>query len=336
MTPVLQKTAEPMKGPSLKRLQEESSESDDEPRQFRRVRIRCRQRARKKSSTGEAESETLEFGDETIRCICGAQFNLGIIGNSSEHAPPRRPITAWLIQCGDCKVWQHRSCVGTANGSDPPEGYYCERCPRSSSQPSQVPRISPLRSPAVPEYLPLSEKLSTPERSTSSLKAEPTNGTNGSDTSAEMLSSPGVIRGLLIDKESSHRSHTHFAPRAIPVKQSPTNMLENPPKKYSIVIRGEFPSGEEDSSSDEDCFFDEKMPNQPMQSFVGSFDEFERMTTQPKQSLHTLSLKRLDEIKTALSSWGDADPWSPLHRRMEVTEASIESLKNSFVHQKWS
>ena len=121
--PVVMKTPTPGQRPSPKRRREEDSESEDEPRHFRRVRIRCRQRATNQSRSHEAEFETLISGEQTIRCICGAQNDL---------KSPANNISAWLIQCGDCKVWQHRSCVGTANGSDPPGGFYCERCPRAS------------------------------------------------------------------------------------------------------------------------------------------------------------------------------------------------------------
>ena len=128
MTPVVQKTAAPIERPSLKRRRVEDSESDDEPRQFRRVRIRCRQRARKQNSKDEVGFEALRSGDEIIRCICGTQDDLGLLGNNLDSAQSARTIRTWLIQCCDCKAWQHRSCVGTANENDPLGGFYCEQC----------------------------------------------------------------------------------------------------------------------------------------------------------------------------------------------------------------
>ena len=129
--PVVEKSAAPSKRPSVKRQREADSESDDEPRQFRRVRIRCRQRAKKEGSQDGAEFETLpKPRRRTMRCICGERDDLGLPENNSDYAPSARTARTWLIQCVDCKVWQHRSCVGTANGNDPLGGWYCERCPK--------------------------------------------------------------------------------------------------------------------------------------------------------------------------------------------------------------
>ena len=128
-SPAVQKTAVPSKQPILKRQREVDSETDDEPRLFRRVRMKCRQQARKEDCQDEAESEALSgFGKGTIRCICGGQDKVRTLGDYSD-----RPLSAgvagnWLIQCIDCKVWQHRSCVGAANANDPPSGYRCEQC----------------------------------------------------------------------------------------------------------------------------------------------------------------------------------------------------------------
>ena len=115
VSPAVEMTAVPSKRQYLKRQREADSEDDDEPRHFRRVRIRCRQRTSLSVS-----------GDGTLRCVCGAQENLG--ENRPDSAPLARLATTWLIQCVHCKFWQHRSCVGTANGNDPPRGYYCEQC----------------------------------------------------------------------------------------------------------------------------------------------------------------------------------------------------------------
>ena len=129
VSPVVEKTAASSKRSSLKRQREADSESDDEPRQFRRVHIRCRQRAKKWGSQDGAGFETLsKSGTRTIRCICGERDDLGLLENASDHAPPTRTAETWLIQCVNCKVWQHRSCVGTANGNDPSGGWYCEQC----------------------------------------------------------------------------------------------------------------------------------------------------------------------------------------------------------------
>ena len=120
-----QKTAIASEQPILKREQEVDSENDDEPRHFRRVRMRCRQRARNQDGQDEAESEALsDCGEGTIRCVCGAQ------NNYSDHSLPASIASTLLIQCVGCNVWQHRSCVGTANRNDPPGGYYCEQCRR--------------------------------------------------------------------------------------------------------------------------------------------------------------------------------------------------------------
>ena len=123
-SPVVQKTAIIPKQPNLKRQREVDPEDDDEPRHFRRVRMKCRQRARNQDGQDEAESEALLNLDEgTIRCFCGVQ-NYYLV-----HLLSASQASTWLIQCIECKVWQHRSCVGAANGNDPPSGYYCEQCP---------------------------------------------------------------------------------------------------------------------------------------------------------------------------------------------------------------
>lgn len=130
VAPIVQETDVPIQRPSSKRQREEDSESDDEPRQFRRVRVRCCQRAERQSGRDDADVEALKSGQEIIRCVCGTQDDLELLENDSDDAPSVRRVRAWLIQCGDCKVWQHRSCVGTANGKDPTGGFYCERCPK--------------------------------------------------------------------------------------------------------------------------------------------------------------------------------------------------------------
>lgn len=50
VTPIVPKNAAPIKRPSLKRRRIEDSDTDDEPGQFRRVRMRCRRGARKQNS----------------------------------------------------------------------------------------------------------------------------------------------------------------------------------------------------------------------------------------------------------------------------------------------
>lgn len=129
VSPVVEKTAASSKRPSVKRQGEADSESDDEPRQFRRVHIRCRQQAKKEGSQEKADFDTLSKSEtRTIRCVCGERDELGLLENASDHAPSARTAEMWLIQCVDCKFWQHRSCVGTANGNDPLGGWYCEQC----------------------------------------------------------------------------------------------------------------------------------------------------------------------------------------------------------------
>ncbi len=117
--PVVQKADIPINGSSLKRRREEDSQSDeesaDEPRHFRRVRIRC-QRAKNKSTEDKPEFKALVSEDGVMRCVCGAQDDLRQLRS---HASSARPIRSWLIQCGDCKIWQHRSCVGFGNRKDP-------------------------------------------------------------------------------------------------------------------------------------------------------------------------------------------------------------------------
>ena len=131
VSPIENKTAVPTKQPSLKRQREIDSESDDEPRHFRRVRMRCHQRARKQGCQSKAEYKApSEYEMGTIRCVCGAHDNLGLLEDDSEDAQPVRMANTWLIQCVNCKFWQHRSCVGAANGNDPCGGYYyCSSCP---------------------------------------------------------------------------------------------------------------------------------------------------------------------------------------------------------------
>ena len=128
LSPVVEKTVVPSKRSSAKRRREADLESDDEPRHFRRVRIRCRQRAREEARQDRAESDTLSVpGGGTIRCVCGAQDDLRQLEDSPYSALSARTVRTWLIQCVDCRDWQHRSCVGTANGNDPP-AYCCARC----------------------------------------------------------------------------------------------------------------------------------------------------------------------------------------------------------------
>ena len=130
-SPAVQMTAMTFKQPILKRQREIDSENDDEPRHFRRVRMKCRQQARKEDCQDEAESEALfEFAEGTIRCICGAQNKVRRVGDYADRSLSASVASNWLIQCLFCKVWQHRSCVGAANGNDPRSGYHCEQCPR--------------------------------------------------------------------------------------------------------------------------------------------------------------------------------------------------------------
>ena len=159
--PCVIKTPAPGQQPSPKRPRDDDSESEDEPRQFRRVRIRCRQQAKRQPQ--QAESEILTSKEQSIRCICGAAS----LGNNAIVEPSARPNSAWLIQCEGCHVWQHRSCVGTGNGSDPLGGFYCERCSLMFSQPSQVPQAN---APGTAADLP-----STPERSSTSSITPPAN-----------------------------------------------------------------------------------------------------------------------------------------------------------------
>ena len=115
VAPIMQKAAVLVQRPSIKRQREEESESDDEPSQFRRVRIKCRQRARKQRSAGEAVIEAFQPGDATLRCVCGTQHGLTSAAS----------LVDWLVPCNSCNVWQHRSCVGFANGK---KGFYCGHC----------------------------------------------------------------------------------------------------------------------------------------------------------------------------------------------------------------
>ena len=124
---VVENTSVPLKRPCSEGQREtdlesvDDHESVDEPRQFRRVRIRCREGARNDGCQDETKSGT-------IRCICGAQESLGLPEYISDDARSSRKAIIWLIQCVGCNVWQHRSCVETANGNDPPGGYYCGQC----------------------------------------------------------------------------------------------------------------------------------------------------------------------------------------------------------------
>ena len=130
-SPIVQKIAITPKQPVSKRQREEDSENDDEPKHFRRVRMKCRQRAGKKDCQENAKFETiLQRG--WIRCICGAQDKVRTLEDNSDHSLSTGIPSTWLIQCINCKVWQHRSCVGTANGNDPLSGYYCEQCQGSN------------------------------------------------------------------------------------------------------------------------------------------------------------------------------------------------------------
>ena len=87
-------------------------------------------RARKGGRQDEAESEFLpNSGVGTVRCICGAQDKLRQASRkNARFAGATETARSWLIQCVGCQIWQHRSCVGTTNGNDPPGGYHCERC----------------------------------------------------------------------------------------------------------------------------------------------------------------------------------------------------------------
>lgn len=60
----------------------------------------------------EALDEAEDDGG-TTRCVCGKTDDNG--GD-------------WMIQCEQCKAWQHGPCVGLLSEKAAPEMYYCEEC----------------------------------------------------------------------------------------------------------------------------------------------------------------------------------------------------------------
>ncbi|KAL1918802.1 uncharacterized protein VTP21DRAFT_2824 [Calcarisporiella thermophila] len=61
---------------------------------------------------GEGDDEEMEGEDGGFtRCICGEVHHEGI-----------------MIQCEECKVWQHCICVGIVSEKGIPDMYYCEEC----------------------------------------------------------------------------------------------------------------------------------------------------------------------------------------------------------------
>ncbi|MCJ1479097.1 hypothetical protein MMC13_007781 [Lambiella insularis] len=60
------------------------------------------------------------------RCLCG---NIEYSGNSIAFNPDGTVfIGSTLIQCDECKVWQHGVCVGIISREDSPTEYFCELC----------------------------------------------------------------------------------------------------------------------------------------------------------------------------------------------------------------
>ena len=116
----------PSEMPPLQRRREADSEDDgdDEPRLFRRVRIKCRQRAKKTTYQRRVEISPL-FETFALRCVCGARDDLRLLESETNFDLSPRAL---LIQCVNCKAWQHRSCVGAANGKTPPGGWLCGQC----------------------------------------------------------------------------------------------------------------------------------------------------------------------------------------------------------------
>ncbi|GJD10393.1 Putative histone deacetylase complex subunit cti6 [Galdieria sulphuraria] len=59
----------------------------------------------------EEEELNSEDSEEKTRCPCGRIENFGT-----------------MIQCDECRVWQHAKCVGFRKLSEIPEQYFCEEC----------------------------------------------------------------------------------------------------------------------------------------------------------------------------------------------------------------
>ncbi|MCJ1379558.1 hypothetical protein MMC17_002659 [Xylographa soralifera] len=86
--------------------------------------------------------ESPDKGD-IIRCVCGQEEYPGL-GMSARNAFEsatyhNRTSTSFfavdpqhlgslLIQCDDCKFWQHGNCVGVQNAASCPDQYFCEQC----------------------------------------------------------------------------------------------------------------------------------------------------------------------------------------------------------------
>jgi hypothetical protein len=98
----------------------ERSESDSDDSFCREVGLKEKSRGMDESSSSpiaegeeeeEEEEDNTDEGEERTRCPCGRVENFGT-----------------MIQCDDCKVWQHAKCVGFRKLSEIPEHYFCEEC----------------------------------------------------------------------------------------------------------------------------------------------------------------------------------------------------------------
>ncbi|KAI9282671.1 hypothetical protein BY458DRAFT_496944 [Sporodiniella umbellata] len=64
-------------------------------------------KSRKKTQSSDEESSE---SDSVTRCVCGKSHSVGL-----------------MVQCDDCEVWQHCSCMGL-DEPDIPDQYFCEVC----------------------------------------------------------------------------------------------------------------------------------------------------------------------------------------------------------------
>ena len=142
--------------------------------------------------------------------------------------------------------------------------------------------------------------------------------TNGSDTSAELLTSHSVVRGFSPGHvSSSYRSHTHLAPTPILKKpQSPAKLDEQ--KKKGVFLLG-------GSSGDDESSFEDKMQRKPVQpAFTTSPSKApsQKKTTSFKDEIESRSINhRSHEDENVFESSDDEDD--------DVSESAIEDEDDS-------
>ena len=196
--------------------------------------------------------------------------------------------------------------------------------------------LSPTIVDAVPTFssatttpLPASpQRKSSWQDSDSSTSTEPlsnddspteTTQADGSDTSAELITSHSVVRGFSIDNISSFRSRNHLAPTPVPTKSHAHPSTEDAKKKKDMGFMLGGSSGEDDSS------FEDKMSTQ--QSHKSSLtSSLKRSSPDKKQT----SFKDEVESRTITNrSHEDEDVFEDSEDEEDVSGSAIEDDEDS-------